>query len=132
MNFSESRFEADDDAVARTLAALAHPVRLKLLRCLSESEACCVKDLVGRVGLAQSTVSQHLKVLLEAGLVTYRAERQTSRYGINHHALGSAAASIGTIVAEFCAGGGCCDPQEQSGARDTTANRASCEPDRTD
>lgn len=132
MNVSTNRFEADDDAVARTLAALAHPVRLKLLRCLGESEACCVKDLVGRVGMAQSTVSQHLKVLLEAGLVTYRAERQTSRYGINHHALGSAAATIGKIVAEFCAGGGCCDAQEKSGARDVTPDRASCEPDRTD
>lgn len=131
MNVSPTRFETDDDAVARALAALAHPVRLKLLRCLGESEACCVKDLVGRVGLAQSTVSQHLKVLLEAGLVTYRAERQTSRYGINHPALGSAAASIGTIVAEFCAGG-CCDPQERPGAPDMTPTRASCEPDRTD
>jgi DNA-binding transcriptional ArsR family regulator len=67
-----------DTAVARKLAALAHPVRLRLLRDLGAADSCCVKDLVGRIGLAQSTVSQHLKVLVDAELVRFRADTRTS------------------------------------------------------
>lgn len=97
---------AGDELLARQLAALSHPARLALLRCLGERDACCVKDLVGRVGLAQSTVSQHIKTLLDAGLVTYRPDRQTSRYSLNSEALGAVAGSLDLIVQSVC--GGCC------------------------
>ncbi len=96
----------DDEALARKLAALSHPVRLSILRCLGEADACCVKDVVGRVGLAQSTVSQHLRTLLDAGLVTYRPERQSSRYSLNGKALASVSDSLDGIVQAVC--GGCC------------------------
>lgn len=96
----------DDDAVARKLAALAHPVRLRLLRQLGSADSCCVKDLVRRAGLAQSTVSQHLKVLVEAELVSYRPERQSSRYTINAQALRALAFVIGQTLDHCC--GGCC------------------------
>ncbi|MGL4490479.1 MAG: ArsR/SmtB family transcription factor [Rhizobiaceae bacterium] len=52
-----------DEQLAAQLLALAHPVRLAIIRHLAASDACCNKDVVARVGLAQSTVSQHLKVL---------------------------------------------------------------------
>ena len=97
----------DDEALARKLAALSHPVRLSILRCLGEADACCVKDVVGRVGLAQSTVSQHLRTLLDAGLVTYRPERQTSRYSLNGEALASVSGSLDGIVRAVCAGCRC-------------------------
>ena len=102
----EPESHAKDDAVARKLAALAHPVRLRLLRDLGAADSCCVKDLVGRAGLAQSTVSQHLKVLAEAELVSFRAERQCSRYTINAEALRELAAIIGQTL-DHCCGGGC-------------------------
>lgn len=95
-----------DEAVARKLAALAHPVRLRLLRNLGAADSCCVKDLVGRIGLAQSTVSQHLKVLVEADLVTFRADRQSSRYTINADALSDLAGVIGQTL-DHCCGGAC-------------------------
>ncbi|MBG20027.1 MAG: transcriptional regulator [Rhizobiales bacterium] len=102
-----ARTDPDDQLLAQQLAALSHPVRLSLLRCLGDRDACCVKDLVGRVGLAQSTVSQHIKTLLDAGLVTYRPDRQASRYSLNSEALSSVAGSLDQIVQSVCSG--CCD-----------------------
>ena len=96
----------DDEAVARKLAALAHPVRLRLLRNLGAADSCCVKDLVGRIGLAQSTVSQHLKILVEAELVSFRSERQRSCYTINSSALRELAGVIG-LTLDTCCGGDC-------------------------
>jgi ArsR family transcriptional regulator len=49
--------------------ALGHPARVRILRILSEHQACVCGDIVGELPLAQSTVSQHLKQLKEAGLI---------------------------------------------------------------
>ncbi len=62
----------DAEGVARSLKALADPARLRLMSIIAAhpgSEA-CVCDLTEPVGLSQPTVSHHLKVLAEAGLVT--------------------------------------------------------------
>lgn len=90
------------EATARALAALAHPARLAILRHLSARSGCCVKDVVPHTGLAQSTVSQHLKVLVEAGLVTYRANRQASCYAVDRQAVGRVHAAVGALLAECC------------------------------
>jgi len=76
-----------DARAVRIYAALAHEVRLRILRHLMLQDACCCKEIVSTVDLAQSTVSQHLKVLVQAGLVDYRPERQSSRYSVNAQAL---------------------------------------------
>lgn len=76
-----------DDESARVYAALSNAVRLTILRQLSLQENCCCKDIVGGLDLAQSTVSQHLKVLVQAGLVDYRPDRQASRYSVNNTKL---------------------------------------------
>lgn len=110
MNVTSVISHPEDATLAVKLAALAHPVRLTLLRHLGERDACCVKELVGRVGLAQSTVSQHLKVLVEAGLVSYRADRQSSRYSLETAALGGLLEGIGSIVATCCKGS--CQPAQ--------------------
>ena len=63
---------AEAAALARRFAALSDPVRLRLLSLLATSAdgAVCACDLVVPVGKSQPTVSHHLKVLREAGLVT--------------------------------------------------------------
>jgi ArsR family transcriptional regulator len=58
-----------DDELAALAKALAHPVRVQIVRILARTEGCVCGDLVEQLPLAQSTVSQHLKVLKEAGLV---------------------------------------------------------------
>jgi len=54
-----------DNSIAAGLAALSHPARLRIVRHLSGAKACCCRDVVERLDLAQSTVSQHLKVLVD-------------------------------------------------------------------
>jgi DNA-binding transcriptional ArsR family regulator len=85
-------------AVAARLAALAHPVRIEILRHLAASECCCCKEVVGRVNLAQSTVSQHLRVLVEAGLVRFTPDRQRSRYEIDRPALEALSDDLSSLV----------------------------------
>lgn len=54
---------------ARTFKALAHPVRIRLLHHLMENE-CCVSEAKSCLGISQPNVSQHLKILREAGLIS--------------------------------------------------------------
>lgn len=64
------RDEAEANALLAQLAkALAHPARVAILRMLVRHEGCIVGDIVGKLPLAQSTVSQHLKQLKAAGLI---------------------------------------------------------------
>lgn len=68
-------------AVAQRLRILAHPDRLIMLCRMSESEV-SVSELVGLTGLPQTSVSQHLAMLREAGAVESRAEAQSRLYRI--------------------------------------------------
>ncbi len=56
-------------ALAALAKALAHPARIQILQLLIRRDTCIAGDIVGELPLAQSTVSQHLKVLREAGLI---------------------------------------------------------------
>ncbi|MBI5496144.1 MAG: winged helix-turn-helix transcriptional regulator [Deltaproteobacteria bacterium] len=58
-----------DDELAALCKAVGHPVRVQILRLLARKNACICGDIVDELPLAQSTVSQHLKVLKESGLV---------------------------------------------------------------
>jgi ArsR family transcriptional regulator, arsenate/arsenite/antimonite-responsive transcriptional repressor len=58
-----------DEELARLAAALGHPARVRILRFLMEQQECFAGAIVEHLPLAQSTVSQHLKVLREAGLI---------------------------------------------------------------
>ena len=60
--------EADQE-LAMLAKAIAHPARVRIVRVLVDRTACVCGDLVDELSLAQSTVSQHLKVLKEAGLI---------------------------------------------------------------
>ncbi len=55
--------------LARFAKALGHPIRLKILQLLNNQACCFTGDLVDVLPIAQSTVSQHLKELKEAGLI---------------------------------------------------------------
>jgi ArsR family transcriptional regulator len=73
----------NDDAAADRLKALGHPVRIAIVRALAECNCCCCADVCSRLPLAQSTVSQHLKVLKDAGLVSFRRDGVRSTYVLN-------------------------------------------------
>ena len=74
--------------LARMCKALGHPARLAILRYLAERRGTCTcGEIVGQLPLAQSTVSQHLKVLREAGLVAGEVEPPRVCYCLNEQAL---------------------------------------------
>jgi len=83
-------------------AALSHPARIKILRHLAAHECCCCGDVVEKLDLAQSTVSQHLKVLVDAGLVTFEPDRRRSRYRIDRRALAAFSRSVDELVRSCC------------------------------
>lgn len=91
-----------EEAIAFRLAALSHPVRIAILKHLSASGCCCCKDVVGKVDLAQSTVSQHLRILVDAGLVSYRPDRQRSRYEIDRIALAELSGAVSGLLESCC------------------------------
>ncbi|MDQ1634476.1 MAG: ArsR family transcriptional regulator, arsenate/arsenite/antimonite-responsive transcriptional [Frankiaceae bacterium] len=82
--------------LAGCLKALADPTRLRLLSLIQAHEdgEACVCDLTAPVGLTQPTVSHHLKVLLDAGLVT-RSRRGTWAY---YRAVPERLASLAAII----------------------------------
>jgi ArsR family transcriptional regulator len=58
-----------DEELAAMAKAVGHPARVQILRLLARRDACVCGDIVDELPLAQSTVSQHLKVLKDAGLI---------------------------------------------------------------
>lgn len=62
-------FTIKDNKIAKYAKALAHPARVAILQLLIKKQACICGDIVEELPLSQSTVSQHLKELKEAGLI---------------------------------------------------------------
>jgi len=75
-----------DEEIASLAKALAHPIRVQIVRILARTEG-CVNELVEQLPLAQSTVSQHLKVLKDAGLVRGTVEGPRTCYCIDPSGL---------------------------------------------
>ncbi len=62
-------FTVRQNKIARYMKALGHPARIAILEMLIKKQACVCGDIVDELPLSQSTVSQHLKELKEAGLI---------------------------------------------------------------
>jgi len=75
------------EAIAAIAKALGHPARLQIIRLLLEKQSCIGCDFVDDVGLAQSTVSEHLRILKSAGIVSGKIERPRICYSLNPDSL---------------------------------------------
>ena len=62
-------FTVKDNKLAKYAKALSHPARIAILRILIKRQSCICGDIVDELPLSQSTVSQHLKELKDAGLI---------------------------------------------------------------
>lgn len=62
-------FSVKDNRIAQYAKALSHPARVAILQLLLKKQACICGDIVDELPLSQSTISQHLKELKEAGLI---------------------------------------------------------------
>ena len=67
-----------DDEIAAAAKALGHPARIHIVRLLLEKQSCIGCDIVDDVGLAKSTVSEHLRILKAAGIITGKIDRHAS------------------------------------------------------
>ena len=63
-------FDVESVELAKLAKALSHPARIAILRLLAQRQSCICGDIVAELPLSQSTVSQHLKELKQAGLIT--------------------------------------------------------------
>lgn len=77
----------DETTTAALAKALAHPARIRILRLLQATPGCIGGDIVGAVGLAQSTVSEHLRILKTAGVITGEIDGPRVCYALNPESL---------------------------------------------
>jgi ArsR family transcriptional regulator len=82
-----SAFGAEDRELALLARALGHPARVAILRYLVRQGECVCGHLVDRLPLAQATVSQHLKVLKQAGLIEGEVEGPRVCYCVRPESL---------------------------------------------
>jgi ArsR family transcriptional regulator, arsenate/arsenite/antimonite-responsive transcriptional repressor len=75
--------EEEDIDLAALCKALGHPARIAIVRYLAEQGECVFGNLSEQIPLAASTVSQHVAVLKEAGLVSASADQQRMCYCVN-------------------------------------------------
>ena len=76
-------FTAKQNKLAQMMKALAHPARIAIIQHLAKSNACICGDIVNELGLAQATISQHLKELKNIGLIKGNIEGASICYCIN-------------------------------------------------
>lgn len=93
---------ADEDVEIALLAkALGHPVRVRILRILLGRETCFCGELVELLPVAQATVSQHLKVLRDAGLVRGDIDGPRVCYCANRERIRQLADLVGELAVEL-------------------------------
>lgn len=76
-----------EEQVAQMCHALGHPLRVSILHFIAVHPGCICNEIVVRTNRAQSTISGHLRVLINAGLVEWEHEGQASAYWVAPTAL---------------------------------------------
>lgn len=86
----------DAERVARVFKALGDPTRVRLLSLIAAGEGgeACICDLTEPVGLSQGTVSHHMKLLADAGLVTREQRGKWAYFALDRDAMDAAAAAL--------------------------------------
>jgi DNA-binding transcriptional ArsR family regulator len=101
-------FTLRDVRLAAYAKALSHPARVAILRLLAERSSCFCGDIVEQLPLSQSTVSQHLKELKEAGLISGEIDGKNVCYCINQEAMQQVQAQMSSFFTCCKPGTGCC------------------------
>jgi ArsR family transcriptional regulator len=96
--------EINEKDVAAIAKALAHPTRIRIVRLLLEKQSCIGCDIVDEVGLAQSTVSEHLRILKAAEVISGEVEHPRVCYSLNPDRLAPLAGLLNTVFEKDSAG----------------------------
>lgn len=87
----------NDATLAAMAKALGHPARVRILKILLERKSCVTGEMVAELPLAQSTVSEHLRVLREAGLIQGEIEGPRTSYCVSAVGLAQLKAGIAAL-----------------------------------
>ncbi|AJR02978.1 ArsR/SmtB family transcription factor [Siansivirga zeaxanthinifaciens] len=79
----EHIYKRDVTTIATMAKVFAHPARVAILQYISRQESCICNDIVDEIGLAQATISQHLKVINDAGLLKGNYKGKSVCYCLN-------------------------------------------------
>ncbi len=90
--------ETSNQDIAELAKALAHPARVRIVRLLCATPGCIGGDIVEAVGLAQSTVSEHLRILKAAGIITGEISGPRTCYALAPDALAPLSAFLATLT----------------------------------
>ena len=90
-------FTDQQNQIASVAKAFGHPARVAILQYLFKTNTCICGDLVDEIGLAQPTISQHLKELKNLGLIKGNIEGTSVCYCINHENW----SRIKTLISQF-------------------------------
>ncbi|ANE50880.1 ArsR/SmtB family transcription factor [Flavisolibacter tropicus] len=101
-------FSTTENRLAKYAKALAHPARIAILKLLAKKATCQCGDIVEELPLSQSTVSQHLKELKEAGLIKGEIEGAKVCYCIDEKEWKQAQAWINKLFDTYNGGSNCC------------------------
>lgn len=101
-------FSEEQNKLATALKAIAHPARIAILQEIINSNTCICGDLVTELGLAQATISQHLKELKNAGLIQGTIEGVSVCYCINPENWKQLEQSLGAFLSSYKKSNGCC------------------------
>ena len=101
-------FGVKENKLAKYAKALAHPARIAILQYLAKQKSCVCGDIVEELPLSQSTVSQHLKELKEAGLIQGEIEGVRTCYCINDKEWTMAQEWLNKLFDSYKGGSGCC------------------------
>lgn len=101
-------FTLKDNRIANYARALAHPARIAILKLLIQKQACICGDIVEELPLSQSTVSQHLKELKQAGLIQGDIEGARVCYCIDEKEWKVAKERINQLFDSYKGAGNCC------------------------
>ena len=98
--------QASRTRLAEMLKAIGHPVRLRIVEEIARRHSCCCGEMCDCFPLSQSTVSQHLSVLKNAGIVAVEKKGTSSRYSLDAEALRALQDDLNDLM-EFTRG--CCN-----------------------
>ena len=101
-------FTDEQNTIASMAKVLGHPARVAIMQYLLRADNCITSDIVSELGMAQSTISQHLKELKQQGLIQGTIEGTSVCYCINAENWKIVQSTLSKFISDVCSNNACC------------------------
>jgi len=101
-------YTKEQNELAQVCKVLGHPARVAILQYLASSQSCITGDIVDEIGLAQPTISQHLKELKAINIIQGNIEGTAVNYCIDQKRWEEIGGLLGTLFQDFHPKNACC------------------------